>query len=289
MMDIALTVENTEELKEAIKAETDEVILTLKGASFSALKAFDQEEILSLCTQAHQNGIKTSVLMDRLFDEDEISYYEDILRYLKDTADWFILSDLALMHTAEELGILSKVIYDPMTLMTSQYDADLWLSLGVGGVSVSALLTLDEVSDLLKHNVSLSLPVFGYQPVSVSRRLLLKEMEEYYGLSGLSEKENLYIEEESRDYRFSIRQNEKGSVVYSDYILECFHEFKSFADAGLKRAVINSYHLDFNMCLDALALCRKFLHEEDSDIEAFFAKYPDADFKEGYLKWKTVK
>ena len=284
-----MTVENTEELKEAMKAEADEVILTLKGASFSALKAFDKEEIISLCTQAHQNGIKASVLMDRLFDEDEISCYEDILRYLKDAADWFILSDLALMHTAEELGILSKVIYDPMTLMTSQYDADLWLSLGVGGVSVSALLTLDEVSDLLKHNASLSLPVFGYQPVSVSRRLLLKEMEEYYGLSDLSEKENLYIEEESRDYRFHIRQNEKDSVVYSDYILECFHEFKRFADAGLKRAVINSYHLDFNMCLDALALCRKLLNEEDSDIEAFFAKYPEADFKEGYLKWKTVK
>ena len=77
---------------------------------------------------------------------------------------------------------------------------------------LSSEITLDEVKEIEKEaKAKLMLPVFGYLPMFVSRRHLVKNYLETFNLEDNS-KIN-YIEKEGKIY--PIIDNEEGTIAYS--------------------------------------------------------------------------
>ena len=292
MSSLAVSLNKKEQLLLWKEAGADEVILTLRNAAFSASCDFSVEEIREIRQEAHALGLKVSVNANRLFSEEEKeSYKKQITDLLSDNIDALIFSDLAVLLWAKEIRKESCLIYDPLTLMTNARDIEFYLSQGIASVSISSLLTKEEIVEIAQKCPHTSLRVFGHQPVSMSRRKLLNEYAAAVEDASFISSRQLDIREESREYKMPIYQNEKMTVVYSDYVQESFAYLREFADAGVMRMEMDSVFLDEDCVLDAIRAYIAVLAGSDAEKvkDGYRERYPGISFMEGYYGWKTVK
>ena len=66
--------------------------------------------------------------------------------------DGIYYADEGLYYEAKQLGIESKLIYQPETLVASSADVDFYMSLGIQSVSLAHELSLEEVVSIGTHN-----------------------------------------------------------------------------------------------------------------------------------------
>ena len=82
MVKTAVTCEDSRLIGALRKAGADEVILALENGCFSALKPFAADEIIALSTRVHAEGMTLSVLMNRLFPQDEAASFQNQMIWL---------------------------------------------------------------------------------------------------------------------------------------------------------------------------------------------------------------
>ena len=116
---LSTTLENKSLLEKYIQSGVNEVILALKGNTFSALKEWDEEEIKQITETCHKDDVTVTVLMNRLYSESDI--YEAQLtmeRVLNYGVDGLMFADPGLLRYAKQKHLESYLIYRPETLMT---------------------------------------------------------------------------------------------------------------------------------------------------------------------------
>jgi hypothetical protein len=102
---------------------------------------------------------------------------------------------------------------------------------------LSSEITLDEVKEIEdKANAKLMLPIFGYLPMFVSRRHLVKNYLETFNLEDNS-KIN-YIEKEGKVY--AIIDDEHGTRAYSH---KCLNGIVESLKLNIDYAVLNSFNI----------------------------------------------
>ena len=289
---LSITCENHELFTEYRQAGADEVILALKDSCFSPLKAFDKQEMVKLIEEAHQYGLEVSVLMNRLFHEnDAVNACETMKRLVEAGADGIIFADTALAYTAKREGFMNRMIFQPETMMTSSFDAKVWHDLGTQAVMISSLLTKEEVIHIASCIDNGGVNVHGYQMMSVSGRPLLSAYAQNRGLYPLKNKGNLFLVEEKRDGKMPVYENDYCTMVFSDYIQESFDEMKAFMNAGVKRFVIDSWMLKETCVKDTLRIYRAYLDGKETEemVRTYRKTYGELPLSSGYYEQKTVR
>lgn len=283
---LTITCENIEQMNLYTYAGADEVITALKGACFTSMPELTMAEIKEL---ASRNPGRTAVLMNRLFGEEEKQKAEELLDEVLTFADAVLFADPALMYEAARLGRQSQMIYRPETLMTSTRDASWWMSQGLQSVQISPLLTEDEIKMIASSVPHTGLQIHGRLLMSVSKRRLLHAYAEVNGLAEMAEKEDLYLQEESREGRMPVYENAYGTLIYTDFIQQSFAYMKDFMDAGVERFEIDANGLTEEQIQDALKIYRELLDEQEADSSTYLEKYSSLPFSTGYYGQKTVK
>lgn len=289
MKTLAITCADTNCLQELKDTGADEVIVSLRNSAFSALTEMDEKEIVECGKKAHEIGMKVSVMMNRLFPESEVKEAAEKMVFLLDNdVDYVIFADPGLLYYAKKKGLEGRLIYQPETLITSSNDAAFWMNQNLHSVTVSSLITKEEITEISEKVSGLSIYVHGRLLMSVSRRKLLKAYHDETGIPFTYEKNReLYLVEEKREGHMPVYETENACMIFTDYIQESFQEMSDFMN--LERFVIDGSWLSYEEGRDALAIYADMLKGKKVDTEAYLTKYGKENFSDGYYGQKTVR
>ncbi len=287
-----VSVNADEDLRLLKEAGADAVLYAVRGMSFSALKPIFVSETAGLISGAHEAGLEIHLNVNALFHQDEA---EEVKAFLSSAAekgtDGFFFSDMSLMRAAVQGGFEGRMIYHPMTLLTNSYDAGWWMGQGLQSAVISPVLTSQEITQMIRKVSGLIVQIHGRSLMSVSARSLLGAYEEVAGCIPLKEKNGLFLTEEKRDGRMPVYENERGTMVFTDFIQESFREILSFEQAGSCRYLIEGTGMGKEELRDTLKTYSEILNGADPAAAEmrYRETYSALPLSEGYYEQETIK
>ena len=135
---------------------------------------------------------------------------------------------------------------------TTNYDTiNYWNGFGVKYCMVSSDITINEVYDIRKMtSCNLIVPIFGYMPMFNSKRHIVKNYLDFFNLEDDS---NInYIEKEDKVY--PIIDDDLGTTVYTNYILNGIGEYDNLDKNGIDYALFSGFNIDSEKFIDVLKL-----------------------------------
>ncbi len=280
---LAACVQRTEDIEKYKALGCDEPVIALKGYSFTALPSFAPEQI-SGC-----RGI--SLLMNRLFFEEETEDLKNMLKRIEDIDPVSIyFADPAVLYYASDT-LREKLIYRPDTLMTSTNDAQWWLACGIRGISVSPLLTKEEVLKIASSVPHTEITVHGRLLMSVSRRKLLDVYASDFSKEfRTDENRNLMIRESKRKELMPVYQNEWGTMIYTDFVQESFEAMPDFMKCA-ERFYIDTVFMDEKAAEETVRAYRAVIDGQDSGTvgERYSREFGYLNLSTGYYGQKTIQ
>ncbi len=285
-MELLVTLSHFDNLKRLTKKDVDGVIF---GGPFSLRFKYNLDEIRQINKYCLNNNLKRYVTLDTfIFEKDKVAIYE-YLDFLKElNIDGLYFTDLGVVLMAGE-AFKNKLIYDPDTLLTNSLDVNFYSKQNIGTV-LSRELCLDEINKIIENNLNrVDMQVFGHLKMSYSRRKFLSNYFKHIGSNlDLTNKRDVLLVEENRDYSLPIIEDRYGTRIYTDYIFLMYQELVPLKDK-IKRAIVDDTFIgDFNLVCDVLRDLRRLSVDNYGFLyRNLVAKYKDYDFSDGYLYKKT--
>ncbi|HBP25736.1 MAG TPA: hypothetical protein DD618_02135 [Acholeplasmatales bacterium] len=156
----------------------------------------------------------------------------------------------------QENGISDQLIYNPQTLITNRFDAQILKDLGSLAM-IANELTLEEIKPITEAGNTV-MEVYGYHQMAYSRRNLLSTFSEFQGKNLQLADQRLGLKEELRDDRYSIFQSGHGTFVYTPYRYCLFAELKSLPE--LRFAKISGLFVPEAELISVIGLYRELLN-----------------------------
>ncbi len=280
---LCCTCEKKEWIRCLKEAGCDEAVFAYAPGTSGALRGFSAEELAECVAEAHACGMRALVSLDCLFHENEIAGIREDLHVLAAIADEIIYADPAVLYDARHMGYESRLIYDPMCLMTSSYEANAWLETGIGGAVISPLLAREELEPLLEGCGRCTLPVHGYQRMSVSGRSLLSAYDPEWKY-----RRDLSLQEEKRTEMYPVYEDERSTTIYTDAKLQSLRHIRDFEKRGAVRFVIRTEWMEEQEVMDTVRAYRRVM--EGAEAETVLAELTGAfgNYWEGYYGQPTI-
>ena len=228
---------------------------------------------------------------------------------------------------AGKTSMTSKLIYDPEMLMTSINDANWWLDRGIRGISISPILTLQETKEIAEATKKAVVTVHGRTLMSRSFRKLLSSYKEVSeedpdfvnppeaqveaanqaiaaeetqakAASTPAKKDwqavgnkNLTLIEKSRSAKMPVYEDETGTLIYSDDVLDSFNFIDELLKASPFALLVEGSFADIEMQAEAVKAYSRILAGEDAKTigAEYQEKFREEPFDSGYYEQKTVK
>ena len=247
----------------------------------------DLKQINNICKD---NNIKVYIALDNFISEDEKPLLYEYFDFLNEmNVDGIYFHDLGVISVAKGYGMLKKLIYDGKTVLCNSLDTAFILANGIDSVVLSREITLKEIKDIIHKNAGkVDLQIFGHLRMSYSKRKFLKnyfnEINKDYDYLN---KETLYLVEEKRDYKMPIVEDENGTYIYTDYILEMFNEICDLR-TYLKRGIVDTLFIEDDSLIVQVCRDYKRISQENKDfiLEALHHTYK-YDYSSAYLYQRT--
>lgn len=259
------------------------------GSLFSSGYNFSKEDLIYIKDRCKEYDLKFYIVIDNFISEDDKTAVLDYLYFIKKLdVDGIYVHDLGLYDMARIYELDDKLIYDGQTVMCNSLDVSYFMSKGFDGVVLSRELTFKELIDIVRNNPNCcDVQVFGHTRLSYSKRKFItnyfKELKLNYDFTN---KDHLYITEEQRDYRMPIVEDESGTKIYSDYILQMYREIPLLKHF-IKRAIVDTMFIDYKNVINVL---RDYRFVDRNNAEMLFEKlkidYPN-NYSTGFLYQKT--
>ena len=266
----------------------DRIIVSLPKVSVRPVRVVSLDELKELVIKAHSLDLEVGLNMLNFMMEEEIDVFKDTLKTCKEIGvDKIYYSDMGVYQLANELGIVSKCIYQPTTLIACSLDANHYLSLGIDKVVLSREITFEEMKDILSKCDGCEASVFGYNAMMHSKRTLLSSYFEFTHLEDRSTSKDLYLMEENRDERMPVFQDDTGTHVLSGSVFSMFKELIDLKGCNFK---IESIHLNEELVLKvANDICDILKGNKDGNkvFEEYQRNYPELNITDGFMYKKT--
>jgi len=259
------------------------------GSLFSLSYNLDLRDIIEINDKCKKLNKKIYLVLDSFVSENEKSLLFSYLEFAKKLdVDGIYFHDLAVFEIASTYGLTKKLIYDGFSVMCNSIEAAFYLGKGLNGVVLSRELTLEEITGITNNLPNkIDLQIFGHLRMSYSKRKFiknyLKEINKDYDYKG---KETLSLIEEQRDYRLPIIEDDKGTRIYTDYVLEMFSELPLLSDK-LHRGIVDTLFIDDSCIVEVL---RNYLRISDVNkefLKQVIYKSKPLPYSSGYLYQKT--
>ncbi len=276
MKNIVVLINELEDVQKVLDAGASEIVLGVENYTFSAIKKHSVDEVKNY-----------SVLMNRFYFQNEVDLLQKQLNDLKErNVNHIYFCDPAVYYYAKKIGLESHLIYKPDTLVVSANDFLFWKGVGVYTASISPLITLEETQKILDEVENAEVTIHGHILMSASKRQLLTSYFEYTNQE--IEPKIYYLKEMKREDLMPAYDDQFGTLIYSDFVLNSFDEISSF---HTDRFYIDGLFLTTDALCDAIRIYRNALDGKNIEEEkkAYVAKYPEIKLTSGYYKEKTIK
>jgi len=226
-----------------IKKDIDGVIIGINNLSINCSFSLSIDEIVNIFPKLI--GKEVFILINKVIYNKDIPYLEEVMLKLNDlNINGVLFYDLAVIEIAREINFKSELIVYQNHLNNSIYSNNFYYDMGCLGSLLSSELTLDEILDIRKKtNIKLFINVYGYVPISFSKRKLITS---YFNYVGDKKYDNKYfLKEEDRYY--PILEDNLGTYVYDFNIIDLDYEFKILMDNNIDYVILNFNMIDDNV------------------------------------------
>ena len=266
---------NIEEI-EKTKQLVDGFIIGIKDMSVNAnmyienlniLKDIDKDIFISLNKNMHNGDLEKlkNILIElNNYNIKGVVYY-----------------DVAVLTICKSLDLNYDLVWSQEHLTTNSSTINYWNKFGVNYTYLSSDITEKEIIEISKNTKSkLIVNLFGYLPMFVSKRHIVKNYLEYFKLSDDSSVN--YMTKESKIY--PIIDNNIGTSVYSNNIL---NGIKTSLNIDVDYIVLNSFDIELSKFIDVIKLFKSVnkdnVNEYEEKINNMFINVDN-----GFLNTKTI-
>ncbi|MDD2377297.1 MAG: U32 family peptidase [Bacilli bacterium] len=225
--------------------DCDGYIIGINGLSVNLPIYFEVEEAISFIRKVKDNNQEIFIALNKNMHNDDLPFLEKVLIKLNDLkVNGILYYDLSIFNISKRLKLSNELVWAQEHLTTNYLTCNFWYERGVNYVYVASEITTDEILEIRQNTkMKLMVPIFGYLPMFVSKRHLVKNYLNYFNLEDNS-KIN-YITKKDNEY--PIIDNELGTTVYSSHILNGIKEVPKMKD--IDYLILNSFNtneIDFN-------------------------------------------
>ncbi len=226
----------------------DGVIVGYKGLCMNMPKDYSKEEIEDIIKICKDNNKEVFISLNKNMFNKDIDTLKEVMISLDNMGvNGILYYDIALVNIKEELGLKVDLVWNQEHLTTNYLTMNFWYEYGAKYTLISNEITLDEIKDIKKNaKCKLMFYAFGYLPMFVSRRNLVKNYLETFNIDDNS-KIN-YLSKEGKEYQ--IIDTEDGTIAYSDRVLNAI---KESIEIDADYTILNSFSIDediFNKVVD---------------------------------------
>ena len=287
-MEILLTLCRKELLD---KINTDVVDGVIFGSAFTNKFHYDLIDIKEINIRCKELGLKRYISIDSMICENDkasLFHYFDLLTNINPDGIYF--ADLGIIPVATSFGFATKLIYDPVTLISNSIDAAFYLKQNIGVVLNRELTYEENLHILTKFEKECDMQIFGHLRMSISKRKFLSNyFSQIDKAVDIKDSDDIYLIEENREYHLPIRETKYGTEIYSDNVLCLYNELPTLKD-NIKRAIVDSDFVDEKLVLRFLKELKSLNGDNAKDLfDKLVKDYPYVDSGFMYKKVMTTK
>lgn len=262
----------------------DAVMIGIENLSINMPKYFSYEEFISIYSFCKENNIEVFVALNKNMHNKDLNSLKEMMFKL-DNLDisGIMYYDIAVVNIKLENNLKTPLVWGQEHLTTNSITSNFWNKYGSEYTLVSNEITKEETLEMKKNSLSkLIVTVFGYLPMFVSERHLVKNYLKTFNLEDNSEIN--YIENEGNIY--PIIDNDLGTISYSAHILNGINEVLQFKENDIDYILLNPFLIEdekFEMVLD-------LFNNVNNDNVSEYSKIIEENFKcdNGFLNKETI-
>lgn len=217
----------------------DGVIVGLDKLCINMPNNFTKDELKQIIDICKYNKKEVFISLNKNMHNSDLDYLKEVLiEFDNYNVEGFIYYDIALVNLKEELNLKTSLVWHQEHLTTNYLTSNYWYDHGALYTYLSSEITkeeINEISTLCKAKTLVN--IFGYLPMFVSRRHLVKNYLKTFNISDNS-KIN-YIKKEGKTYQ--IIDSCDGTIAYSSAVLNGIEEILSLK---CDYAVLNCFEIE---------------------------------------------
>lgn len=189
--------------------------------------------------------------------------------------------DVGVLNIYNRLDLNYDLVWSQEHLTTNYNTINYWNSFGVNYAHISSDITEEEIIKITENSkAKLMVNLFGYLPMFVSKRHIVKNYLEYFKLNDDSNINYMYKE----DKTYPIIDKTIGTSVYSNNIL---NGIKSSLNINVDYIILNSFNIDLDKFISVIK-CFKSVNKENVEEynERINNMFTNVDY--GFLNTKTI-
>ncbi|NLK12825.1 MAG: hypothetical protein GX312_04440 [Candidatus Phytoplasma sp.] len=272
-----------------IKDMVDGLIIGNEEFATRLTKSFSLDEMTHIIYHLNKLGKESFITLNQMYTNQKLNEAKIFIKKLPtDLITGFIVADLGLYMTLKELGLEKKVVYNPETLLTNDFDFNYLTQTGIYGNYLAKEITLEDIKYISKHKMSKSFMVgHGHLNMFYSKRKLLKNYITYLNEDkNLENKQNLkIIEEKRKEEPYPILEDYAGTHVFRSHVFQTLSNIEILSES-IDYLVIDPIFKDDQYLMEILPLYKKRMYDEEK-INDIKAKYNET-WDDGFLFRKTI-
>jgi len=259
----------------------DGVIVGLDKLCINMPVNFTKEEVFEIIDICNKNNKEIFISLNKNMFNSDLDYLKEILLELdKKEINGIMYYDIAIVNMKEELDLKTDLVWNQEHLTTNYLTSNYWYDFGAKYTYLSSEITIEEINEIKeKASAKLMVTLFGYLPMFVSRRHLVKNYLDTFDLKDDS-KINV-LEKEGNKYQ--IIDSKDGTVAYSSRILNGITEV---LNTKVDYMVLNSFSIDDDKFKEVVYM---FKNVTNNNVNEYKEKI-DSMFKTnlGFLYKETI-
>ena len=264
---------------EKTKEIVDGFIIGIKDMSVNTNLCIDINE-LEILNKINDKDIFIS--LNKNIHNNDLCKVKEILTELNNyNIKGVLYYDVGVLNIYNSLNLKYDLVWSQEHLSTNYNTINYWNSFGVNYAHISSDITEEEIIKITeKSNVKLMINLFGYLPMFVSKRHIIKNYLEYFNLKDNS---NInYIEKEEKIY--PIIDNKIGTQVYSNNIL---NGIKTSLNIDVDYIILNSFNIQLDKFISVIKMYKSVNEETIEEYNNIINNmFDNIDY--GFLNTKTI-
>ena len=224
------------------------------------------------------------VSLNKNIGNDELDNLKELLQELNNiNIKGLLYADVAIVNLVQKLKLDINLIWSQEHLTTNFYTVNYWFNHGVKGTFLSNEITKDEMLAISNNTKSeLYIQLFGYIPMYVSKRHAVNNYLNFFHKKRKDTDYYLFKE----DNKYSIVDNNEGTVIYSHFILNGLREYLELSKS-IHNIILNGYHIDDDKMCEVLEI---FNQVNCSNIEEMNDRLNEMfdNLSNGFLNEETI-
>ncbi len=274
-----LAPKDEKEVRETL-SYVDSYLFGVKGFSTNFERYYTLEELKPCITELKKNQKEVFLSFNKNMHTSDLEPLKALLKECETLkVDGIFYYDISLVKLKKDGWFDLPLVWHQEHMTTNYETCNFWARRGVQMACLSSEITLEEMIEIKKNTkMELIVPIFGYLPMFVSKRNLVKNYIERFQLEERGEQYQIKKE----GYTYPIVNDEMGTQVYSSHILNGMEESLLLEKENISYLLFYSFHIASECMVEVLKSYRSLTKEnvllEEEKIDQMLKGNTDKGF-----------